>query len=204
MYHETQRQGMLMKVVKWTTVIASLTILSLFVLFKPARVLIPEVNGVRCATGSICIDDLSRLQQAESLLADAVIDVERKLTPLNDYPRAIFCSTQVCYEKFGFEQSAASAVGSYAVVIGPRGWEAHYLKHELIHYWQAENLGVIRMLMMDEWFREGMAYLLSDDPRRALHEPFQTYRSRFADWYNTAERDNMAIAVGQYLQADTP
>ena len=33
------------------------------------------------------------------------------------------------------------------------------------------------------WFREGMAYSLSEDPRRPLTEPVQEYRSRFEDWF---------------------
>jgi hypothetical protein len=189
-----------MKAFKWFILLLTLIVLCIFIFFKPSRVLIPEVNAVVCATGSICMDDLSRLRQAETLLADAVIDVERKLGKLENFPKAIFCSTQSCYEKFGFRHSSASAVGKTAIVVGPRGWKSFYIKHELIHYWQAENIGVIRMLFVDEWFKEGMAYFLSDDPRTELQEPWQTYRIRFSDWYNTAGPQNLSVAVEQFLQ----
>jgi hypothetical protein len=191
-----------MKAIKWIVLLAMLVILSVFVFFKPSRVLIPEINDVVCATGSICMDDLSRLREAETLLADAVLDVERKLGKLENFPKAIFCATQACYEKFGFRDSSASAVGKTAIVVGPRGWKPYYIKHELVHYWQAEKIGVIRMLFVDEWFKEGMAYFLSDDPRAVLQEPWQTYRQQFADWYDTVGPQNLPVAIGQHLQGD--
>ena len=159
----------------------------------------PEINDVVCATDSICMDDLSRLREAETLLADAVLDVEARLGKLENFPKAIFCSTQACYETFGFRHSSASAVGRTAIVVGPRGWKPHYIKHELIHFWQAEKFGVIRLLFVDEWFREGMAYFLSDDPRAELQEPWQSYRQRFADWVNTAGDTNLSVAIEQFL-----
>lgn len=191
-----------MKAVKWIVLTITLIVLCIFVFFKPSRVLIPEINDVVCATGSICMDDLSRLREAETLLADAIVDVERKLGKLENFPKAIFCSTQACYEKFGFRHSSASAIGRTAIVVGPRGWKPFYIKHELIHYWQAEKFGVIRMLLVDEWFKEGMAYFLSDDPRAELQEPWQTYRKRFADWVNTAGHENLPDAIGHFLLVD--
>lgn len=191
-----------MKAVKWIVLTVTLMVLCIFVFFKPSRVLIPEINDVVCATGSMCMDDLSRLREAETLLADAVLDVEARLGKLENFPKAIFCATQACYEKFGFRHSSASAVGRTAIVVGPRGWKSYYLKHELIHYWQAEKIGVIRLLFVDEWFREGMAYFLSDDPRAELQEPRQTYRQQFADWYDTAGPQNFSVAIERFLQGD--
>ena len=89
--------------------------------------------------------------------------MEDVLGPLKNYPKAVFCATQECFETFGFKQAAASAVGKSALVIGLRGWKPHYIKHEIVHYWQAENIGIIKMLLMDDWLIEGMAYALSDD-----------------------------------------
>jgi len=33
------------------------------------------------------------------------------------------------------------------------------------------------------WFREGMAYSLSRDPRRPLPPPLEGYRQEFETWY---------------------
>ena len=36
---------------------------------------------------------------------------------------------------------------------------------------------------MPVWFREGMAYSLSRDPRDPLPQPLQGYRARFDEWF---------------------
>ena len=99
------------------------------------------------------------------------------------------------FERFGFSRAAAAAVGKSAIVVGPRGWLPHYVKHELVHYWQAENIGVIRMLFCDDWLIEGMAYALSDDPREQLAPPWQAYRQEFRDWYAGIEADSLLSAI---------
>ena len=49
---------------------------------------------------------------------------------------------------------------------------------------QNQRLGSLRMwLFKPVWFREGMAYSLSGDPRKPLPEPLQGYRSAFETWY---------------------
>jgi hypothetical protein len=58
------------------------------------------------------------------------------------------------------------------------------VRHEMIHHLQKERLGNLRCwLVTPEWFFEGMAYALSEDPRATLAEPWQQYRSRFLAWY---------------------
>ncbi len=91
----------------------------------------------------------------------------------------------------------ARAVGKSALVIGPRGWKPHYVKHEIVHYWQAENIGIIKMLLMDDWLIEGMAYALSDDPRPELEQPWQSYRTKFTEWYTTVDQDTLVFAIKQ-------
>lgn len=35
---------------------------------------------------------------------------------------------------------------------------------------------------MPDWFKDGMAYSLSEDPRARLPEPLQGYRLKFESW----------------------
>ena len=188
-----------MKHFKWLIFLSVILVIASFVIYKPFRILIPEINDVACATSSICIDDMTRLRQAEDLIARAVIEMEDKLGSLKNYPKTVFCSTQACYESFGFKDAAAHAIGRSGIVIGPTGWELHYLKHEIIHYWQAENIGVIRMLFVDDWIIEGMAYALSDDPRAELEQPWQSYRTKFSDWFRTVDRIDLKIAIDSII-----
>ena len=188
-----------MKWVKWIVLLGVVLTVLTFKYYRPARILIPEINDVNCVTISICIDDLSRLTEAEDLLASAVIEMEQRLGPLKNYPKTVFCSTQACFRRFGFDEAAAVAVGRTGIIVGPRGWAPHYLKHEIIHYWQAENIGVIRALFVDDWLIEGMAYALSGDPRPQLEQPWQSYRDRFNAWYQTIDMGDLASAVDAVL-----
>jgi hypothetical protein len=150
---------------------------------KPVRVLAPELEGVSCEQ-RICVDDPARRAEAVKLYQDALRSVEASLGALDARPLAVFCSTRPCAEKFGFKGQNAYNFGSYAIVIGDRGWQPYFLRHELIHQVQNRRLGSLRMwLFKPVWFREGMAYSLSGDPRKPLPEPLQGYRSAFETWY---------------------
>jgi hypothetical protein len=184
-----------MKYIKWIISIAAFFIFAVFVVYKPARILMPEINGVECLTQAICIDDTTRHDEAEALVAASVVDVENVLGSLKNYPKFVLCSTQRCYEKFGFKRAAAHAIGKSGIVIGPRGWMPHYVKHEIIHHWQAENIGIIKMLFVDEWLIEGMAYALSNDPRQELEQPWQSHREKFIQWYDTIDQNNLVTAI---------
>jgi hypothetical protein len=61
------------------------------------------------------------------------------------------------------------------VVVPALAWA---VRHELIHYEQFKHLGPIRVLRSPSWLVEGMAYGLSEDPRKPLAEPFESWRSR--------------------------
>ena len=149
---------------------------------KPVRVLAPGLEGVTCES-LVCVDDPARRAEAVALYRDAVRFVQTSVDAMRTEPRAIFCSTHACSEKFGLNRRNAFTVGTFALVIGDRGWKPYYVRHELIHVLQNERLGSIRnSFFKPVWFREGMAYSLSEDPRRPLPEPLQGYRSRFEDW----------------------
>ena len=150
---------------------------------KPLRVLAPQLEGLSCDE-SVCIDDTSRRAEATRLYRDALNSVQNSVGTLHSVPRAVFCSTARCSDKFGFTAALAYAVGTFAVVISHRGWRPYLIRHELIHHLQNERLGWVRArLFVPEWWREGMAYSLSRDPRRPLPEPLEGYRSQFEAWF---------------------
>jgi len=150
---------------------------------KPARVLAPGLEGVTCE-GLLCVDDPARRAEAAALYRDAFQFVQTSVGAMQVEPRAVFCSTAACSEKFGLLRRNAYNVGTFAVVIGDRGWKPYFVRHELIHHLQNERLGSLRTwLFKPAWFREGMAYSLSGDPRRPLPQPLQGYRSEFEGWF---------------------
>ncbi|WP_020481687.1 hypothetical protein [Methylomonas sp. MK1] len=172
-----------MKYRRWLVVIFLLLPISAFAFFKPVRVLIPEAFGVRCNEQNLCVDDFSRLAAAESLLYDSKSYLSTQWGLSIGEPKIIFCSTEQCRSAFGLSNKAGFTLGSFAIAIAPRAWQQHYVAHELIHHWQADRFGSLALLTGEQWLIEGMAYALSNDPRMELHEPFESYRQRFNDWY---------------------
>ena len=157
--------------------------LAAWALVKPVRTIAPELEGLTCAD-RVCVDDAARRAEALALYREASAFVQASVGTLEELPRAVFCSTHECSEKFGATRAHAYTVGTFAIVIGDRAWRPYYVRHELIHHLQNERLGSLRnWLFKPVWFREGMAYSLSQDPRDPLPEPLQSYRARFNAWF---------------------
>ena len=151
-------------------------------LFKPLRVLAPQLAGMTCE-GAVCVDDRARLRQAQALYGDALAFVDQSVGRIHSPPRALFCSTPACSRRFGFTSNGAYTVGVSGIVISHRGWAPYFTRHEMIHHLQNERLGVFgAWLGRPTWWREGMAYSLSRDERTVLPEPLQSYRSGFDQW----------------------
>jgi hypothetical protein len=164
---------------------------------KPVRVLAPEWGGAVCTSETVCVDDPSKAAEAERLYAEALAFVSVKVSDVPGHPRVTFCSSQACAEHFGLGARSAVTVGTVGTVIGPRAWKAYYVRHELIHYLQARELGALQLLVKPSWFVEGMAYGLSEDPRTPLAQPFEGYRSEFLAWYRSVGKDKMWIEGGR-------
>jgi hypothetical protein len=103
------------------------------------------------------------------------------------------------FNYFGLGNIAGFTFGAFGIAIAPRGWKKHYVAHELIHYWQAENFGSIVLLIVEPWLIEGMAYALSNDPRKELHERFESYRRTFYEWRRLNAGIPIKKSVGEVL-----
>lgn len=164
---------------------------------KPVRVVAPEWVGITCTSQSICVDDPSKASEAQALYAEAIAFVGTNVSAVPGQPRITFCSSQACAENFGLGVRSAVTLGTFGTVIGPRAWEPYYVRHELIHYLQGRQLGVLQLLVKPSWFVEGMAYGLSEDPRAPLAQPFEGYRSAFLSWYKSVGREKLWIEGGR-------
>ncbi|MEM9344712.1 MAG: hypothetical protein AAGA87_16860 [Pseudomonadota bacterium] len=170
----------------WTLGLTTVAMLAIAVAtVKPIRILAPRMFGMVCPTADLCIDDIARLEEAARLRDDAIAFVERDLGPLGEAPTFLFCAKRECFARFADPAVAALYFwGAGTVLINEHGWEAHILRHEVIHHWQKENLGGARTALgLPRWYIEGMAYTLSDDPRAVIpNEQADGYRSRFRQW----------------------
>jgi hypothetical protein len=144
----------------------------------PLRALAPGLFGLVCED-RVCVDDARRLAEAQELVRSARADVAQKLGAPHALPLALFCSSEQCFITFGERRSTAETFGGKAILIGPRGWAAHFVRHELIHAAQYEKLGFIRAWRGPQWITEGMAYSLSEDPRRPLPARLEAWRAQY-------------------------
>lgn len=166
--------------------------IAVWAMYKPVRVLAPEwVKGISCIGNKICIEDTLQYSKASELYESAQYFVAGAVGAFQEKPRVIFCITELCYQSFGFNKSSASAVGNSGIVVSPRGWNDYYLRHEMIHHRQSEELGVFGMLLKPEWLVEGMAYSLSHDPRNTLSERWQQSRTKFDAWQTEVGTENL-------------
>jgi hypothetical protein len=151
---------------------------------KPSRVLMPQLFGLSCPTDHICLDDLDRLDEARRLTNDAMEYVADTLVPFEKRPRVLFCSTQECFRQFGNPAIAAQNVTTVGIVINELGWSDYILRHEMIHHVQNEVFGAANAsYLLPRWFIEGMAYTLSEDPRRPLpRTDIEGYRTEYEAW----------------------
>lgn len=165
--------------------------LAAWAFYKPSRLLAPSLAGVTCITDVICTDAPSRAVEAKALYEGAREFVKAKLGPIQSRTHLVFCQSDACAYSFGLGRSTAKTTGPLGTVFGPRAWQPYYVRHELIHQLQIERLGTYRVLRSPDWFIEGMAYSLSEDPRSTLVEPFAQYRSRFDAWLRSVGKENL-------------
>jgi hypothetical protein len=163
-----------------------------WLLYKPVRILAPDLNDTYCVNSHICLEDTNRMSEASLLYDNALAFVNSEVGQISNKPRIIFCSTDSCNHSFGFHAPAkAHTIGLSGIVIGPHGWNQFILRHELIHHLQAERLGIIGQWRSPYWFKEGMAYSLSRDMRTTLSKPLLDYKVEFEAWYKKVGKQDL-------------
>jgi len=160
---------------------------------KPVRVVAPRLTGVSCSSEFICTDAPARYPEAAALYDEAVHFVDSAAGPIEKKPRVTFCATAACFQAFGLGKRSAATIGTLGIVISPRAWKPYYVRHEMFHHLQYEQLGMIKVWRGPEWFIEGMAYAFSEDPRPRLSESFEHDRSRFKNWYRQVGKQQLWI-----------
>ena len=165
--------------------------------YKPIRVVAPEwVENISCVTPEICLEDESKYPEASRLYENALRFVGKEVGSFKKHPRLVFCSTEACVRSFGLK-STALTIGGWGIIIGPGGWLDYYVRHEMFHHRQVEELGLLAHWLNPDWFNEGMAYSLSGDPRRPLTEPWQNHRTKFEAWNHTVGKEHLWEAAAK-------
>lgn len=164
--------------------------------FKPVRVLAPTLNGVTCVA-RVCVEDHSRLADAQMLQTAAAAAVGRKLVPLDQLPLTVFCSTRECYHSFGGGMERGATLFNWGVILPPESWVAHIVEHEYIHMLQAQELGLVGRQQTPAWFKEGMPFLVSQPPAYDLPAYAVPLAAEYQAWEQRVGRKNVWQAAAE-------
>jgi hypothetical protein len=170
------------RILRFTFLIFIVTPLVAWFTIKPVRLIAPQLTGIKCFEGGLCLENEEDFEDARKLRIDAIKFLSKEIGLFDSQPKVIFCSTWECAKSFGLGKRSAVTFAAFGTAISPRAWKPYYIRHELIHQLQAQELGVIKCLLLPSWLIEGMAYSLSQDPREPLTHPWEDYRAQFDEW----------------------
>lgn len=81
-------------------------------------------------------------------------------------PKVFACSTEECFVSHGGVTAKGKAYGDSMLLLSPRGLDVVIVAHELTHIELHNRIGAFRSLrVIPTWFDEGLAVLVSEDPR---------------------------------------
>lgn len=153
---------------------ALLGVLALLAFFPALRGgLCPACYGLEKAAPGLWVEPAMSAPARARLVAD-VAAARRRVAgyygPARAHLRLIGCATRGCDRRLGGRGAAAVtySLGPFAVVrLAPRGLNETILAHELAHTETHARLGLWGQVSgrMAAWFDEGIAVIVSDDPR---------------------------------------
>jgi hypothetical protein len=122
-------------------------------------------------------------------------------------PTILICLTDQCYRRLGGGDSLGRTILDQAVFLAPMGINPTIASHELSHVQIHSRIGKVRTLTgsVPEWFVEGAAVVVSDDPRylaplgsvdRCLVAPTGPLPWTLRDWMRDARSQQLYAKAG--------
>jgi hypothetical protein len=127
-------------------------------------------------------------------------------SPIVD-PSILICATDECYHRLGGGDSRGRTLVDQAIFLAPAGINATIASHELSHVQIHSRIGKLPTLLgsVPEWFVEGVAVVVSDDPRylapagssdRCLVAPDGPLPWTLRDWLINARSQQLYAKAG--------
>jgi hypothetical protein len=184
-----------------------------------AAIACPQCYGFESLEPGVFVDrSMSAAQrgQTEAFIDSARDRVRTFYGALSRSPRILICSTEACYQRIGGGISHGMAMLDIALFLSPRGANTVIAAHELSHIELHSRLGRLKTYRRDipQWFDEGVAVVVSDDPRylakegaadRCLASPDGDLPTQRAAWVERASDGNLyakaACRVSRWMAA---
>jgi hypothetical protein len=136
-----------------------------------AAIACPSCYGLEAVHAGIYIDRSASSEQRAQIVA--LIDQARERVrslygQIERSPRILICATSPCYHSLGGGESRGMALGNFGLLLSPRALTSPVIPaHELAHVELHSRIGLLRTYRRDipQWFDEGLAVNVSDDPR---------------------------------------
>ena len=210
-------------------IVAASGALALFWLGMAGTVLaFPVAGAITCPTcyGLERLDDNTFTERplTDELrrgIAEVLAESRRRVSTfyggLSADPRILVCVTEACYRRIGGGEARGTSLLDIALRLSPRGIDPVIASHEGSHIELHQRVGRIHFLMgaIPAWFDEGVAVVVSDDPRylapdgiadRCLAWSDEPLPSGASEWGRQAGVDNelyakAACRVAQWISA---
>jgi hypothetical protein len=104
---------------------------------------------------------------ARAILAGARSRLRLFYGDSRSHPRIFICEDQACYDRIGGGRSRGMAIFDWALFLAPHGTSSTIAAHEMSHVELHARLGLLKTYrrLVPQWFDEGAAVLVSNDPR---------------------------------------
>ena len=150
-------------------IVISLTVSGCFAV-RAAKTLAPNWFGFVEISKDIYVDKAMPSSQRIDVIKTvrlAQARVSQFFGGLDGQPKIFACSTEECFVTNDFGATPkGQAYGSSALMLSPRGQDIVIITHELTHIELHTRIGAFRSWhSMPSWFDEGLAVLVSQDPR---------------------------------------
>jgi hypothetical protein len=152
---------------------------------------------------------------ARATIEEARARVRAFYGSLEAHPRVLLCETGDCYQPLGGGSRGITLLDQ-ALILSPRGIDTVIATHELAHAELHQRIGLVATLSrsVPQWFDEGLAVSVSDDPRylapasqtdRCRSEPDGDLPTSRTAWIETAQNAELyakaACKVSRWLRA---
>ncbi len=136
---------------------------------RSTKLYAPTWFGFSAISNGVYVDNQMSPGQRQEFLNTLSVAKERVSTffgAIEGSPRVFACSSEKCYIEHGGGAEKGRAYGESMLLLSPRGLNTVIESHELTHIELHHRVGAFRSWRsIPSWFDEGLAVLVSDDPR---------------------------------------